>query len=132
MRKVSDEHDVTGLAGNRIDDPACRIGGLKTARRGEHREAIAVAPVGFRRLPRAEFTAVPDHVRLRAALSRLVRDHVHVNAATIRQRPHRIHVRADRISVVNEIQQGCQSSRLKGPISASVGCVSSSRPIFTP
>ena len=129
---MSGQHDVAGLAGNRVDDPACRVGGLKTARCGERRERIAKAPIRFRRLTRAQFAAVPDDVRLHPSRSSLLREHVHFKASAIRKRPHRIHIRADRISVVNEIQQGCQSSSWKGAISASVGCVSSSRPIFTP
>ena len=132
MRKMSREHDVAGLAGDRIDNPACRVGGLKPARCGEGREWVATAPVGFRRLPCAQFSAVPDDFRLHAARGSLLRERFHFDAAAIRERPHGIHLRPDRIAVVNEIQHGSQSSSLKGPISASVGCVSSRRPIFTP
>lgn len=132
MRKVSGQHDVAGFAGDRVDDPACRVGGLKTACCGERSEWIAKSPIGLRRLTCAQFAAVPDDFRLHSACGSLESECIHFKASAIRERPHGIHVRADRVAVVNEIQQGSQSSSWKGAISARVGCLSSSRPIFTP
>ena len=132
MRKVSGEHHVTRFACDRVDNPVGRVSRLKAACCRERRKWIADAPIGFRRLARAQFAAVPDHIGLDAADGGLLSEAVHFEAPAIRERPHRIHLRADRVSVVNEIQQGCQSSSWNGAISASVGCVSSSRPILMP
>jgi hypothetical protein len=83
-------------------------------------------------LTSAQFAAVPDHLRLDATRNCLLSERIDFEPAAIRERPHRIHVGTDRISVMDEVQQGYQSSTRKGVISANVGCVSSRRPIFTP
>ena len=67
-------------------------------------QRIAALPIGFGGLARAQFSAVPDDVGLRAALGRLLRQHVDLDPAAIRERPHRIHVGPYRIAVVNEKQ----------------------------
>lgn len=104
MRKVSREHDVPRLAGNRIDNPVCGVRRLQAARRREHRERVAAAQVRFGRLTRAHFSAVPDHVRLRTMCGGFLRKHVDVEAATVGEGPHRIHVGADGVAVMDEIQ----------------------------
>jgi hypothetical protein len=98
---VSHEHHLTYVARNRVDDPVGRIAWLKTTRRGERGEWIAAALVRFRSLPRTQFAAVPDRLRVGAARGRLLREHVNLGATAFRQRPHGVHVGAYRIPVVN-------------------------------
>ncbi len=104
MREMAGEHHVLRCSPERVDDPVGGISRLETVCRRERCKRVALLPICFGGLARAQLSAMPDDVGLRAMLCRFPRQHVNLGAAPVRERPHRIHVRAYRIAVVNEKQ----------------------------
>ena len=101
---MPDEHELPCVAGNRVQDPGRRIRRLEAPGCRERRKRVAALPVRLGCLPRAQFSAVKDDVRLCAALCRCLGEHVDFDTPAIRERPHRIHIRPYRIAVMNEKQ----------------------------
>jgi len=102
MRVVTGDEDVASLRAQAVANPLGRIFGLKVACGGEGRERVAGTPECLGRLTRAQFAAMPHHVRARAARRGFARQTGDVLATLFGKWTARIDVGAYRIAMVHK------------------------------